>query len=404
MRAPRAPSAAHCPRQLERRTLTARVLASCADDVQDSWAECSPAHEDASTDDEDDQAVLQLGGGRRLWNSSAVHPTGVKKWEDTRNCHAALEFECPCGRACLSRIGGPIELYKFRQQLRMKVQAKGSGGMRDVLRREMEGHYDLSRATFTCSFRIAEFGQVCERAFAVACAVSEVTFVRARADITKARGWHQHRANKRVKRDCEERRVLDGWVQLQRESMEGDKITGNKWYTMKTNEKQLWQRYLSSCDAAAQPAVGSSRLLHRIWKEHSEYKEVPPTGHAICNICGKLASERAALEGLVDRDSNEARKDLEAREAAHHAFHDEEYRRYERAVARATHVPEELTTITIDAPTMHQFDLPSQARKKRDTVKKLDGTNRWQSKLEGVLDAGCVASLPLSPSHTHQGY
>lgn len=96
---------------------------------------------------------------------------------------------------------------------------------------------------------------------------------------------------------------------------------------------------------------------------HTEYKECPPTGHAICNICGLLASERAALEGLVDSASIELRKALAEKEAAHHAFHTEEYRRYELAVARATHVPEDLTTITIDAPTKkHQFDLPSQAR------------------------------------------
>lgn len=54
--------------------------------------------------------------------------------------------------------------------------------------------------------------------------------------------------------------------------MEGDKASGEKWYTENTTEKQLWARYVKCCDNAQQPTVGSSRLLFDIWKEHKEIR------------------------------------------------------------------------------------------------------------------------------------
>ena len=56
-----------------------------------------------------------------------------------------------------------------------------------------------------------------------------------------------------------------------------------------------------------------------------------------------------------------------------------------------------MTCLTIDAPTKHQFDLPSQARAKRDKAKSLDCKNRWQSKIEGVLDAGVGMMAYVAP-------
>lgn len=335
---------------------------------------------------EDEEDIQALACGRRLWDASLLHPSGVKNWRDARNCDAALAYICPCGNECLSKIGGAIALYEHRRSLRVTITQRG--GMRAVLREAMMSHFDASLGTFTTSFVVGEYGRVCERAYAVACAVSEATFVRARADITQNRSTDRQRPSKRKERENEANRILEGWVRLQREGMEGDKQTGTTWYTEKTTEKQLWRKYLASCDCANQPSVGSSRQLHSIWKKHKEYKERAPTGHAICSTCGMLNSERASLEGLVDPSSIEARKEIEAKQAAHTAFHLTERRYYEDASTRAFYVPCDVTTLTIDAPTVHQFDLPSQARAKRDTVKRLDGTARWKSKLEGVLDAG----------------
>lgn len=368
--------------------------AVCADDDDVHHAES----DNEWTAEDLDDLVSAAGGGRRLWDASAVHPVGVKNWRDTCNTAAALTYECPCGQRCLQQVGGIMNLYDFRRELRVAMQSKGSGGMRAVICERLAAHFDVSSCSFTNSFRVGDCGTVCERAFAVACGISEATFVRARADITKGRCWKKERQVKR-KRESDERRLLDGWVRLQTESMEGDKIVGEKWYTEKTTEKQLWNRYLASCDLAKSPAVGNSRLLYTIWKEHTELKERKPTGHAICSTCGMISARRASLVGLVGAEFKDARASLDKMEAAHAAFHKAERKYYELAVARATHAPQDVTTITIDAPTMHQFDLPSQARSRRDTVKKLDGTCRWQSKLEGVLDAG--DTFAATTCHTH---
>lgn len=327
--------------------------------------------------------------GRRLWSSSVIYPAGAKKWRDTANCTAALSFVCPCAIACLSRVPSAIDLYEHRRQLRVLVKSKGSGGLRDVLREELARHYDRGLRSFSQSFVVGDAGSICERAFAVACGVSEATYVRARADVTKDRPLHPGRACARASKQSEARRILNGWVCAQRNTMEGDKQSGQKWFTEKTTEPQLWARYVATCDKAQQPSVGTSQLLWTIWKEHKEIVQVPPSGHDQCDRCASFKSERMSLAGLEEPELLAA---LNAEEAAHHIFHTTEREYYDSAVTAATYQPDKVTTLTIDAPTRHQFDLPSQARAKRDTAKKLDGKNRWESKLEGVLDAGAVYS------------
>lgn len=359
-------------------------------------------HFDESDDESDDERVAMLASierGRRLWDSDIVFPMGVKNWSDAGNCKAAELYDCPCGRRCLSFAGGIIKIYEHRRQLREVAGTKGMGGMRDTLRRHLSQHYDCALGEFTHSFVVGDCAHACERAFAIGSGISETTFARARGDVIQDRAWHAQRASKKERRESNDRRELDAWVRMQRETMEGDKITGDKWYTEKTTAKQLWARYIASCDRAKAPHVGNMRLLFTIWSEHKEFKVKPPTGHAICSYCGEFASRRATLQKCNDANSRELLRELDARIAAHHAFHVAERQYYDDAVARATHMPTEVTTMTIDAPTRHQFDLPSQARATRDTVKRLDGTSRWHSKLEGVLDAGasepCTVTVPM---------
>lgn len=350
--------------------------------------------DDVSLSDTGAQHVPQSGfdSGRRLWDTELVHPMGVANWHDASNCQAAMAYECPCGRACLSTAGTVIDIYEHRRQLRSVACMREGGGLRDTVRRLLSQHYDAGLQKFTQSFVVGRCAHACERAFAVGSAISEPTFVRARADVVQERGWHSDRVRQQQRRTNSARRELDGWIRLQRETMEGDKISGNKWYTEKTTQRQLWDRYVASCDRAQQPTIGNSRLLFTIWNEHTEIKAKPPTGHAICTRCGEYASRRKELQGCGgDALTRELLRKLDQKVAAHAAFHVTERHYYDDAVARATHVPTDLTTLTIDAPTRHQFDLPSQARARRDTVKRLDGSSRWESKLEGVLDAGAVA-------------
>lgn len=127
---------------------------------------------------------------------------------------------------------------------------KRSGRLRDVLRDMLSQHYDASLGTFSNSFVVNGIGGLCERAFVVAAGVSEATYVRARADVTKSRPHHAERQQVRVQRVSEARRHLDAWVRAQRHTMEGDKTSGMKWFTEKVTEKQLWNRYVKSCDRA----------------------------------------------------------------------------------------------------------------------------------------------------------
>lgn len=376
------------------------ILAGNGDNLT-SDSDASDEEEDRDKDVELNKKDRRDSAPRRLWDSNLVYPAGVRKWDNTQNCNAAVEFVCPCGNRCLSHVGGLIAVYEHRKMFWAKVHSAGSGGIRDVLRKTLTDHYDAALGTFTRSFVVGSYGRVCERAYAVACSVSEPTFVRARCDVTNNRGWHAERAVRRQQKESEERRSLEGWVCLQRETMEGDKINGLKWYTEKTTRKQLWNKYLESCDRANQPSIGSSKLLHRIWKEHKEYEEKPPTGHAVCSTCLKIASDRLALEGLIDAESNAERKRIEERQAAHNAFHLRERKYYDEAVTRAAMSPLDLTTVTIDAPTTHQFNLPNQPKARRDTAKKVEGTERWKSKLEGVLDAGSKLELPCDLCGCH---
>lgn len=349
----------------------------------------SSSASDVDEFDDEDASLSNLHPiGRRLWDAKKLHPNGVSNWRDVVNCRAVLDYDCPCGHRCLQKLS-VIDIYEHRQQVRSHSGGTKSGSVRrDTLRRKMEEHYDFSLGMMQNSFVIAGFGGVCERAYVVASAVSEATYVRARADVTKRRPLHAGRKRVQQKRMSGARAVLDSWVRAQRLTMEGDKTSGKKWYTEKTTENQLWKRYCRGCDIQQQPTVGSPRLLHDIWKEHVEIVEVKPTGHAICETCSEIHCERLSLEGLDDKVASERRAQLDADAELHADFHIRERQYYDDAVCKATYHPSRVTCITIDAPTAHQFDLPSQARAKRDTSKRLDGTCRWQSKVEGVIDAG----------------
>ena len=328
--------------------------------------------------------------GARMWVASVVHPNGVCNWRDVPNCEAALRYECPCGKLCLARVGGAIQLYEYRRQLRQRAGELGQGGLRDATREVLAAQYDAAWGRFRQQFVVGNAAGVCDRAVGVAMGVSESLFAKARADVTKPdRPWHKGRKKQKVARQSAKREALDAWIRRQRQQMEGDKLTGARWhYAGKLNERELWKRYTTECDRVGQPTQGSSRLLWDLWKSHTEIQERPPTGHEVCNSCGDRAARRASLDGLTDTASCIERKEIDAEQRAHESFNKVERDHYNDAVATAEHEPKCATTLTIDAPTRHQFDLPSQARSQRDVAKRMEFTNRWQSKIEGVLDAG----------------
>lgn len=153
-------------------------------------------------------------------------------------------------------------------------------------------------------------------------------------------------------------------------------------------KKELWLQYTKSCDVAQQPTQGSEHILWRAWKTHMEIMVTRPTGHDVCPFCHSIQSRQAALEDLITEDAKAERKKLSAEVVEHKQFNGRERSFYTSACHASRHHPERVTCLTIDAPTRHQFDLPSQARAKRDMPKGLDANLRWSSKVEGVLDAG----------------
>eukprot|EP00965_Chrysotila_dentata_P107895 3563831-Pleurochrysis_carterae.AAC.1 len=72
--------------------------------------------------------------------------------------------------------------------------------------------------------------------------------------------------------------------------------------------------------------------------------------------------------------------------------HDKEHRTERQYFSDACYqgdtYPAHWTTVNIDAPTLHPFDIPFQRRKSRDAVKSLGGARKWQSKLTGAKAAG----------------
>lgn len=152
-------------------------------------------------------------------------------------------------------------------------------GLTDTLHIDLKAHYDATTKRFVSGFVVANVGGLCDKAYSVASGVGEATIARARADVTKGRCLRKARRPQQAQRVSLERSKLDAWVLAQRETFEGDKYNGKKWFTEKTSEKSLWDRYCLDQSRLNQPAMGSSRLLHKIWKEHSEIKEVAPTGH-----------------------------------------------------------------------------------------------------------------------------
>ena len=115
-------------------------------DYDSASRSCSDAaeleEEDALDEEEEDEdmdeqqegtGVPAVGTGVRLWDSSILHPNGVRNWKDVPNCDAALRYECPCGKKCLSHVRDAIQLYEFRRCLRVQAAQMGQGGLRDAV-------------------------------------------------------------------------------------------------------------------------------------------------------------------------------------------------------------------------------------------------------------------------------
>lgn len=288
--------------------------------VVSSDGELGPADEEEPEWSGDDDGGTEQGltrPGKRTFDALQLHPNGVANWMHTPNCMACLEYKCPCqDGACLAKVknhhghGALTAIYEFRKLFRTRVQ-QGSLGKTDTLHMDLQAHYDETTRSFTRGFVVAGVGGLCEKAYSVALGLSEASIARARADVTRGRGLRKAHRAERIRRVCLARSKLDAWVLAQQDTFEGDKYNGKKWYTEKTTEPALWKKYTAECSRLNQPSVGTSRLLHTIWKEHLEIKEVAPTGHDICDVCGELRSKRVQLDGLSGAEATRMRTSID---------------------------------------------------------------------------------------------
>ena len=145
---------------------------------------------------------------------------------------------------------------------------------------------------------------------------------------------------------------------------------------------------MTSRKANSLPIIGSQELFVKLWAKHEEIECYGACGHAVCQECGEIDVERDRLDGRTDPEAREQRAILDARAESHAEEHLGERKYAEDAWYQGETYSERITTIRIDAPTQHQFDLPRQRKVARDVVKSLDTATRWASKITGAQVAG----------------
>ena len=349
---------------------------------------------------DDDNSTARKPGAGKLW-TNALFPEGMEgpsNW-DLLNLSAAQEWRCPCpDRSCLSkeRYPKPDPLYDFRKTFQTK-----SKGLRDTFRKNFtEVTFSSHDGSFARAIRIGGHNDNCIAAAGVACGISFATFANARADTRKSRPWHAKRANNRDKLESDTRVHLEAYIRDLRSTMEGSKGSDEiVWHTGKRSGALRWSDYKKHRMDRSLPVIGSQALFVKLWVAHAEIRQHGVTGHALCVQCGECESERDELEGRTDKVADGRRVFLDAKEAAHAEEHMGERRYAENAWYQGETYPTRMTTIRIDAPTQHQFDLPRQRKISRDIVKSLDQA-RWASKITGAQVAGagmyaCVARAAL---------
>ena len=111
-------------------------------------------------------------------------------------------------------------------------------------------------------------------------------------------------------------------------------------------------------------------------------------GHGKCTRCSEIETDKERYKGRSDPEGRR----LYAQALADEETHRGEYRG-ERDYAEdwweaAMRNPSAVTAFSMDAPTEKQFDIPTQSRKQRDTVKALENAKRWSSKITGLMISG----------------
>ena len=370
---------------------------------------CHTANHAADSEDElgsDDElgggveeAANERGGASRkgagkLWTKKQFPEgtTGAANW-DMANLVAAQEWTCPCSdrRNCIGseRLPKVLDLYEHRKQFQTTCSSNG-GGKRDVARVSMSQHYSQGSGTMSRSFVVGSLNDCCASSAGLASGLSFGTWARARADLGSDAPLRPARRKAAGERESNERRHLEAYIRDLRSSMEGSKgkAAVNQWFTGRRTMPQRWEDYRKHRLDKKLPIIGSVHLFTKLWKAHDEIMELKATGHEVCDDCGKNQAERDRYEGRTDNHAIAERKRIDDKQAVHDREHRGE-RHYANDIWHKSETyPDRVTALNMDAPTQDEFDVPVQPRSFRDSVKSLNGLQKWSSKITGVMAAG----------------
>ena len=413
-----------------------------ASDEDESWNSDNEwefeDEDDVCSGDEDVQceagsSTAPTSSSGKLWTKKQF-PAGVESCNNWRmeNLVAVQEWKCPCtdrqncigaDRLCI------LQLYEHRQRFR---EGAGSGGMRDALRDELQGHYDETHGKFSRSFVVGSLGDCCAESAALAKGVSFQTFATARADVRRNRPRRAARQEGRHRKESEQRAHIRAWIRSQvqgrSEGPKGGADPLDKWRTGYLPRSKRYEVYKEAQRRAGQPILCSSALLYqrrcpllalvrlsacgvvhiacsapsqplrtplprsnKVWAAELKagtIKEEKACGHGKCTRCSEIQTDKDRYRGRMDAEGKRLYAQALAEEATHAEEHGGERDYAEDWWDAAQRNPEAVTAFSMDAPTERQFDIPVQPRKARDTVKALENAKRWSSKITGLMISG----------------
>ena len=149
-----------------------------------------------------------------------------------------------------------------------------------------------------------------------------------------------------------------------------------------------WAAFKQHRTDIGQPVVGSIGIFRTIWKSHDEIVEEAPTGHAICNDCGKYHQVYDEYQGRVDEAAIAARRVADERFSQHKMEYKGEIAYAEDIWGKSEENPTHTTALNFDSPTQSQLDIPVQKRKTRDVARRVETLKKWGCKMVGVMSAG----------------
>lgn len=245
-----------------------------------------------------------------LWYTPEVYPSGSNALLCEENITAALQYVCPCGKKCLSRVGF-IPVYEQR-----KAEVLAGQGKLKRLYDAAKPRYSSETKTFA-AFTLGTKNDCCFAAYALASGVSNSTAVRARAHVSKARAPVERKEGV-GELQSEAARHLHAHIRdickpLENAPTVRDKKHEHEWSCSREAIKTRWHAYVQMRIALSQKVWGSLTLFGRVFKSHTEILQQRVTGHDVCDVCADLDTEEANINHRTPEGQEKLRQVQEKR-------------------------------------------------------------------------------------------